>query len=474
MLTLSQKIQDEWTIGRAAADFLIARGITQYEQIENVLHPLSNIHVYAPYIPNWAESLDCFDIGIKQGHKFGVFGDYDCDGTTSSVMVTKYLHARGLETHNLFASRKSGYGFHEVAAIEFVKEDCKTAVILDCGSNNLKSLDILRANGVAYVVLDHHNIEGNPSGYGVVNPQLNEDEDESHSLCAGALTYLFLKAHGPVPEYFKTLAALATVADCSNLSTRLNRAICLEGFQIQHSKMPKGLQYLMTEQAKPYLCSHTAGWGVNPIINAAGRMKKERAAFYLLMADEDHLAAEHLEDLLEINKERKKLQDKILKDIEKGIEGSCDPVIFNGENILVVQGDWDAPGVLGVAASRLCGNHDKIAIVQGAVGGSGRVPDRFSGEVFGCLKKHLKNIAGHNKAFGTAVDRADVTETLDKELSEHVISTSTFDIDKENYSRVEWWEFRNDLKCMDPFGKGFELPRVLDGGIVTEFNPWRW
>jgi len=310
-----------------------------------------------------------------------------------------------------------------------------------------------------------------PTNYNIINAQLNDNTDESHSLCSGALSYLFLREAAEylktkIPDDFKVLAMLATIADCTSLATRLNRAICVQGIEEAKSAQQPGLKQLLDVQAKPHVTSHTVGWYVNPVINAAGRMNREFAALQLLTADSWNVAVDDLEGLLSLNTKRQARQKLIVDEVKEH-------TLFEGDNLLVVAGTWDAAGVLGVVASRLAESSGKVTLVTANGHGSGRVPEGYSDQVFQAMQIPGLTASGHNKAFGVKLDKDVKFDDLDKLLGTMKQETQEYDLCRSDYTTDEEYEFKRDLKRMDPFGKGFELPKILDCGIVETLNPWR-
>ena len=77
------------------ARLLCNRGLTEDEDIRRFLQndPLSNLH--DPFLlTDMARAVERVEKAIADGEKITVYGDYDVDGITSTVILYQYLSGR--------------------------------------------------------------------------------------------------------------------------------------------------------------------------------------------------------------------------------------------------------------------------------------------------------------------------------------------------------------------------------------------
>ena len=70
--------------------------------------------------------------------KFGILGDYDVDGASSSALIFNYLSDISFNNIEVFIPdrQKDGYGLSKNAVKFFLKKKVKIIVCLDCATND--------------------------------------------------------------------------------------------------------------------------------------------------------------------------------------------------------------------------------------------------------------------------------------------------------------------------------------------------
>ena len=94
---------------------------------------------------------------IENSEKILVWGDYDVDGTTGTVLLRKALKMLGAETGFHVPNRfTEGYGVN-IPALEQAKADGFTLCItVDCGIRSFEPCAWAKENGMDVIVTDHH------------------------------------------------------------------------------------------------------------------------------------------------------------------------------------------------------------------------------------------------------------------------------------------------------------------------------
>src|SRR5690606_25472551 len=92
-----------------------------------------------------------------------VFGDYDCDGMTSTAILTDGLRRLGGRVATVLASRfDGGYGLSSAALARVSKHSPGLVVTCDCGSSDHATIAELRSADVDVIVVDHHLVPSEP------------------------------------------------------------------------------------------------------------------------------------------------------------------------------------------------------------------------------------------------------------------------------------------------------------------------
>ena len=122
-------------LSRLVLKLLENKGITGIEEIEEFISPSPKM-TYDPFLMlNMEEGVELVIETARAGRRICVYGDYDADGITSTVMMTQILREL---TDNLFYYIPSrfdeGYGLN-MAAVDTVRQmGADLIVTVDCGS----------------------------------------------------------------------------------------------------------------------------------------------------------------------------------------------------------------------------------------------------------------------------------------------------------------------------------------------------
>jgi single-stranded-DNA-specific exonuclease len=205
------------------AALLITRGYETEEKARKFLNPsITDLHE-PNLLKGMATAVPRILKAIENGEKILVWGDYDVDGTTGTVVLRKALEILGAKSGFHVPHRfKEGYGVN-IPELEKAKEAGYSLVIsVDCGIRSLKRLRGRKNNGLDFIVTDHHLPEdekGNPEAYAVVNPNQPGCEYPDKNLAgvgvAFKLAHAFLREKGKekLVKGFLKVVAIGTIAD---------------------------------------------------------------------------------------------------------------------------------------------------------------------------------------------------------------------------------------------------------------------
>ena len=119
------------------------------------------------------KAVDRINLALSRGEKMAVFGDYDVDGITATVLLVDYLRRRG-EDCSFYIPRRieDGYGLG-CDALRTLRDQGITLVItVDCGITGVEEARYAREIGLDLVITDHHECkEKLPEAAAVVDPR---------------------------------------------------------------------------------------------------------------------------------------------------------------------------------------------------------------------------------------------------------------------------------------------------------------
>lgn len=404
---------------------LVQRGIASAAEARKFLNPSAE-HLYDPFllsdmhaaVSRIREALECCE-------PICVYGDYDVDGVSASSLLSDYLRSIGAEVEVYLPSRHTeGYGLNE-AAIRSVAERNKILITVDCGVTSVALIELAKSLGMSCIVTDHHQPAAQLPDCPVLNPLLNDYPFPS--LCGAGVAFKLVQALGGVDAALKyvDIAALATVADVVPLKDE-NRAIVKLGLEVINKSPRPGIKALIEASglSDKKLTAGNIAFQLAPRLNAGGRIGSAKRSYDLLLSPTVADARPIADELEEENRLRKDIEQKIIEDAEKQLEGFD----FPAHRALVIAGEGWNHGVIGLAASRLVEKYHYPTIVlaehEGVLTGSCRsIPGVDIHAALTAVSKHLTKFGGHKQAAGLTLDadkldafRADLDAWLDANI----------------------------------------------------------
>lgn len=480
------RLADELGVHRLVAALMIARGHAEPEAAGAFLGP-SLDHLHEPQLlKGLGEAVERIEAAIRSKEKILIWGDYDVDGTTGTVLLRSVLRILGAETEYHIPDRFSeGYGLN-IDSLRAAKESgCSLAITVDCGIRSFEPLEWAAENGLDVIVTDHHLSDeerGNPPAVAVVNPnQPACGYPDKHLAGVGVafkLAHALLRSAGKealMPSFLK-IAAIGTVADIMQL-TGENRAIVALGLRDLPNFRNYGLKALMeVAGCTSEMTSMHIGFRLGPRINAAGRMDLGRHVVELFEA-EDFGAARKLAEMLDSrNRERQSEQLKITElALLQAADQGADPFV-------VVAGEGWHRGVIGLAASRIAERLYRPAIVLSTENGTAHGSARSVGDfhILRALESCsglFDQFGGHAAAAGMTLATANI-EPLRMALCDYAES----ELPEENRIPVLQIDARvspeslsiglvREIARMEPFGAGNPKPVFATKGLTLRFEP---
>ncbi len=465
---LAGMLADDCGIDPLSAVIALSRGMSDPYDVEQFFETEPNFG--DPYeLSGMSEAVDRIHMALDENEKILVFGDYDCDGVTSTALLSGYLKEKNADVSYYVPDRENdGYGISKKAIEKAQQDGVSLIVTVDNGINAVAEVEYANELGVDVVVTDHHLLQGEiPNATAVVNPHIDTECDWIFSdLCGVGVAFKLVCAlEGASQEEliyrYGDLVALGTVADIVPLKSE-NRAIVSVGLGLINRRQNNGIKALIEVSNSKYINAGNAAFTLCPRINAAGRMANADLAVKLLMSESYDDALYYAGCLDRLNSERQSAEQAIF-------EEACEIIERDGlknDRVIVVNGNGWHVGIIGIVASKLCEKYGKPAIVISNNGersvGSGRSISGFS--LFDALtfsSDTLVKFGGHELAAGLTVDEENI-EDFRKEINRYAkTKTKAFQqikIDCRLKPRALNLDVAKSLKSFEPYGAGNPTP----------------
>ena len=310
-------------------ELLSRRGYETDEQIEDFLNPDFAKTCYDPNLfEGMHEAVSRICAAKKRSEKITIYGDYDIDGMTATVILWESLRRFGLNCDTYTPDRfTEGYGLNKDAISQIAEAGAKLIITVDNGTLSFDEIDFAKTLGVDVIITDHHTPhfadENNaklhlPNAVAVINPKLQpalnpEKYDDKFRLkkefreeklypfcdpCGAGTAFIlvralqkeslktaekFVKSPGKylIPladgqeKWLLDLVALGTVCDIVGLVDE-NRNNVKWGIEVMKRTRRPGIRALLAVAGVKIseVNSETLGFVLGPRLNAAGRMEK--------------------------------------------------------------------------------------------------------------------------------------------------------------------------------------------------------
>jgi len=477
------------TIHSKVLEIIESRGIGE-EMLEEFFSPKPRL-AYDPFLlANMREGVDSLLKAVDEGRRIVIYGDYDVDGITSTALLMKVIGSLTPHVSYYIPSRlDEGYGLH-MDSIDRIKErGGEFIVTVDCGSSSAEETAYAHSLGIETLVTDHHNMSEHKAEGLIINPKLPEDEYPFKGLAGVGVAYKLALAiarerniPGPLMAEMLEFATIGTIADIMPMTDE-NRTLVKCGLRSIHlGCRNKGIRELIDRSALDYrtLKAGDISFGIAPKINASGRLGDASLGVRLLLSDNEQEIRECCTELIEANRERRRLQDEAY---DRGMS-LLEHESGKGDFVVVEIND-SHEGVLGIVAGKLREKINRPVVVISRNGdtykGTGRsIPGVNLYEMLDKYRKKFISFGGHSAACGFTIDAAGM-DSLRRELNDDIqaklsedpgifdeIHSSDAEIEAEDIDL----ELAEALQMLEPCGKDNEVPVFVIRNAVI--RGWRF
>lgn len=470
-----------------ALNVLVNRGFTTPEAILTFLNgEIKDLH--DPRLMKDAElATDILIKAIEDGEFITVYGDYDCDGVSSTTVMVELLEKAGgkvgFYTNDRF---RQGYGMMPSGVDEILDmyPETKVIVTVDNGIMAFEGVDYAKKKGLKVVVTDHHDASDKlPNADAVVDPKRNDCEYPFKGLCGAGVAFklmllMYYKLGKSLDTVYETLdiVGMATVGDVVPLIDE-NRILVQKGLEmIKEEKRPVFRAFREVFESKVINAHYTLGFQYVPAINSIGRLDgNPRRAIEMFFEEDYDKIVKTVQYLKEVNVKRKEMTTEQCEIAEQNVKTK------GLRHVIVAYSPDYHAGIVGLIAGRLKESYNRPVFVfslqDGKVKGSGRGIDGMH------LKKaldvlHAKGIivggGGHAKACGVTIElsKLDEFEEAINQMAEEVLCDDDFikkhDIDYVFSPDEVTIDTIDELRELEPFGEAFVKPKLVVDGFDVE------
>ncbi len=461
---------------------LYNRGLAQPAQIQSFL---SNHYLLSrdPYqLADMDRAAARIARAVREGEMIVVYGDFDADGVTATVLLTEAL--RDLcDDHRQIVPYipdrvDEGYGLNLEALTTLRGRGAAVVISVDCGIRSPIEAAHARAIGLDLIITDHHSLGPElPLAAAVINPKRPDSAYPERMLAGVGIAFKVAQAvRAALPDRVHSdesnlldLVAIGTVADLAPLVGE-NRKLVAEGLVVLNEVRRPGLAALMNVSGlqPKQITAESIGFTLGPRINAAGRLAHAYDAAKLLIANNSLTAQTQAKLLDELNRKRQSLTRQLSARAEQLVDPAAP--------ILIVGGPEFQSGIVGLVASRLSENYYRPAIIMEhgpeESRGSCRSIDEFHitealDEVADLLVRH----GGHARAAGFTIRNEHLPEFVarltqiacDRLAGQELRPALTIDAELP-LSAVDW-ALQGTLEQLEPTGEENPVPRLLSRGV---------
>ena len=461
---------ESYSISTNIAKILNARNITDMNSVKKYFSDEYE-EGYDPFLMHdMQKAVDRINEAIENEEKILVYGDYDADGITSTVLLVETLISMGANVSSYIPNRfEEGYGPNKEAFTKIINSGITLIITVDNGIAGVEEVDLANELGCDVIVTDHHKIQDTiPNAYAIIHPEHPEGNYPFKKLAGVGVAFKLAHALLEIfPDFLLDLVAIGTIADMVSITDE-NRIFVKQGLELINEDPRIGLKMLLELSGiDTKIDEQTVGFYIAPKLNSIGRMDSAKLGLSFLMAEDPVTARALAEQIEQYNIQRKQVTEEIVKDVISKIENSDK----KQKNVIMVSGEYHE-GVLGIVASNIVEKYQRPVFIMNEKDGilKGSARSIFDFNIYVAMNKIsdlFVAFGGHTLAAGFSFEKSNfekIEEFLDKEFEEFKQNNdlkANKNIDIVTSLEDISYQFLNSLDALKPYGMDFEKPTVL-------------
>jgi single-stranded-DNA-specific exonuclease len=421
------------------------------------------------FFPDIPAAMERIQNAIRTKEKIAIFGDYDCDGITSTALMARFFHRRNIRPILRLPHRvREGYGLKTAIVQECIKEGVQLLITVDTGISAEAEIQMASEAGIDVIVIDHHHLpEVLPTATALLHPGLHRSFPSPPPSAAGVtwtLVSALEQAEGNMQwngqEEDIALSCIGTIADLVELKGG-NRTLVQRGIHALNTLETGPLALLKLQSGLlAGVTSRDIAFRIAPRLNAAGRMAEPEIALQALLGD--HASLLRLDSL---NTERQAVVSTLFQQVLTETISLQTPFIS-------VCGPQYSPGICGLISGKLTEALGKPSIVAHRNGNMcsaslRSIPGYHIAEGLQKNKDLLLSYGGHAMAAGCTFAFAHY-QRLCERMAEDVLCTipptslvPSLSIDLCVHPSHLTVQLCNALSSLEPHGQGNPEPLFL-------------
>ena len=274
--SLVEKLKNEMNLSELLATCLVNRGIFDNNDLRVFLEPTRN-DFHDPFqMPDMQKAVDRIIKSMEDNEKVIIYGDYDVDGITSTMVLKKFLGEHGFQVDYKIPNRLcEGYGLNKEAVKKIADNGYKLIITVDCGISGLEEIEYAKELGMEVIVTDHHEPQENlPECVAVIDCKRKDNKYPFKSLAGCGVVLKLIQAISKQKGYkdedylkFLDIVCVGTISDIVPLVDE-NRLIAKLGLMLINQTRNPGLSFLVHSTGFKNVNSTTVSFGLAPRINA--------------------------------------------------------------------------------------------------------------------------------------------------------------------------------------------------------------
>lgn len=482
---VAERLASDCAMPDLTARLLANRGIASPPEAGAFLRPGIN-HLHDPLLmADMGRAVERIRRAVATGEKITIVGDYDVDGTTSTIILKKAISlAGGAVDYHIPERLTDGYGLRCEMMESLAARGSRLVISVDTGIRAHAVVEHAASLGLDLIITDHHLPDGLrlPAAYAILNPRRADCRYPEKNLAGCGVAFKIAQAllagdgRAHLLESFLKIAAIGTIADVVPLVGE-NRVIARLGLDALSRPVGAGLKALLDGcgLSGKIVRGEDVAFRIAPRINACGRTGSANPVVDLFDQSDPARAGEIVALMEERNSERKRIEALVMSEALAVLSGDPDAA---QSIVAVVAGRAWHRGVIGIVAARLAERlaRPAIAISIDEDGfGHGSARSRGGYNILAGLescREMFERFGGHAQAAGFVI-RGEKIPLLAESLNEHARAALSFSADLPLAFEIDCElklaevndETLEHVRALEPFGCGNPEPVFAARGV---------